>query len=458
MIVRRIFTFLDDRLGSSPFLRAALTKVFPDHWAFMLGEVCVYAFLALVLTGTYVAFFFNDSSAPTIYHGVYRSLDGRTVPESYASVMDLSFVVPLGLCIRQMHHWAALVFLGSIILHMMRVFFTGAFRKPREINWIVGLSLFLLATIEGLLGYSLPGDLLSGAGVRIAYSVAQAIPVLGSWLALIIFGGAYPSDATTQRLYLIHVWILPLVIFGVIGAHLGMVWRQHHTQFREPGRTEENVVGSKLWPSYAIKSIGLMFATFAVLALLGGFFTINPIWLYGPFEGWKIASPSQPDWYLAWLDGSLRLGPAVSLHIFGHTISPLFWSGLVLPAILFGSMFAWPWIERAFTHDESPHNLDDMPYDNPWRLGIGVAVFTFGTVLGCASSDDLQANYWHIDVETLMYVYRSLLLIAPLGLGLLAVLIGFELRTRLGTRAGEEQVRRAVITRNAQGGFDDRAI
>ena len=455
MIVRRAVRFFDDRLGSSAFVKAALDKVFPDHWAFMLGEICVYAFVALLLTGTYLAFLFNDSSAPTIYHGPYASLVGRSVPASYASVLDISFSTRLGLLIRQTHHWAALVFVGSIVFHLMRIFFTGAFRKPRELNWIVGMTLLLLAMGEGFFGYSLPGDLLSGAGLRIAYSVAQSIPVAGTWLAMLFFGGTYPAVATTQRLYIAHVWIVPLLMSGAIAAHLGMVWRQHHTQFAGPRRTEDNVVGSALWPRYAIKSLALMVATFAVLALLGGFFTINPVWIYGPYDGWTIASPAQPDWYVAWLDGALRLGPAFAPKIFGHTISPLFWSGVVMPGLLFAGIFAWPFLERALTGDAREHNIDDMPYDAPWRLGAGVAVFTFVSAIGFAGSDDIQAKIFHIDVEQLMYFYRFLAVAGPPLAGLLAVGIGYELRARFRSRAGREVVRRAIVRRNAAGGFDE---
>ena len=455
MIAKRVITFLDDRLGSSAFVKAALNKVFPDHWAFMLGEICVYAFIALLATGTYIAFFFNDSSAPTIYHGPYSSLDGRSVPASFASVMDLSFSTHLGLFVRQVHHWAALVFIGAIVFHMMRIFFTGAFRKPREMNWTIGVTLFLLALAEGFCGYSLPGDLLSGAGLRIAYSVAESIPIAGTWLALIFFGGKFPNPNITQRLFIVHVWLVPLLIAGAMSLHLAMVWRQHHTQFAGPRRTEDNVVGSTLWPYYAIKSIALMVATFAVLALLGGFFTINPIWIYGPFDGWTVASPAQPDWYVAWLDGALRLGPALALHIFGHTIPPAFWSGIAMPGVLFGAMLLWPEIERAITRDDREHNIDDMPYEKPWRLGLGVAVITFGTVLGFAGSDDIQARIFHMDVETLMTVYRFMSVVAPLLFGALAVRIGFELRARFESRAGQQQVRRAMLRRNAEGGFDE---
>ena len=455
MIVKRAIRFLDDRLGSSAFIKAALDKVFPDHWAFMLGEICLYAFVALLLTGTYLAFLFNDSNLPTIYHGPYASLVGRWVPASYASVLDISFSTKLGLLIRQMHHWAALVFIGAIVFHMMRIFFTGAFRKPREMNWMVGITLLLLALGEGFCGYSLPGDLLSGAGLRIAYSVAESIPVVGTWFAMMFFGGTFPADATTPRLFILHVWIVPLLLAGAIATHLGMIWRQHHTQFAGPQRTEENVVGSSLWPRYTIKSIALSSATFAVLALLGGFFTINPIWVYGPFDGWTIASPAQPDWYVAWLDGALRIGPALELRLFGHTVPPAFWSGILLPAFLFAGLYGWPFIERAITGDDREHNIADMPYDKPWRLGAGVAVFTFVTAIGFAGSDDIQAKVLHISVESLMIFYRFLTLLAPLVFGLIAVAIGFELRARFRTKAGREQVRRALVRRNAEGGFDE---
>jgi ubiquinol-cytochrome c reductase cytochrome b subunit len=453
-MVRRVVAYFDDRLGSSAFLRAAFDKVFPDHWAFMLGEICVYAFIALLATGTFLAFFFNDSNAPTVYHGPYASLDGRWVPASYASVLDLSFSTHLGLLVRQMHHWAALVFIGSIVFHMMRIFFTGAFRKPRDLNWVVGLTLLLLGMAEGFTGYSLPGDLLSGAGLRIAYSVAQSIPLVGSWLAFSYFGGKFPADPTTQRLFITHVWIVPLILIAAVSVHLGMVWRQHHTQFAGPGRTEQNVVGSALWPRYGIKSLALMSATFAVLALLGGFFTINPIWIYGPYDGWTVASPAQPDWYVSWLDGSLRLGPALALHIFGHTIPPLFWSGVLLPGILFGMLYAWPEIERRISGDERAHNIDDMPFHVPWRLGLGVAIFTFGTVLGFAGSDDIQAKVFHINVEVLMVFWRFAAVIAPIAFGLMATVIGFELRARLASNPGRQQIRRAALRRNADGGFD----
>ena len=454
-MVEGMVTFLDDRLGSANFMTRALRKVFPDHWSFMLGEICVYAFIILLATGTFIAFFFNASDARVTYHGTYAPLDGRTVSDAYASVMHLSFAVPLGLLIRQTHHWAAIVFLGAIVFHMSRVFFTGAFRRPRELNWIAGMTLLLLAIAEGFTGYSLPGDALSGAGLRIAYSVAEAIPVVGTWIAFGFFGGNFPTEAMTARLFVTHILFLPLAVIGVLTLHLGMIWRQHHTQFAGPGRTEERLVGSALWPYYAMKSVGLLAATVAVLILLGGLFTVNPIWTYGPYDPWTTASPAEPDWYVAWLDGALRLGPPWAIHAFGHTIPPLFWSAIVMPGILFGGLFAWPFIEARISGDRREHNIDDMPYDTPWRLGAGVAVISFATLLGLAASDDIQAKVLHVTVERLLPVYRVAVLILPLVFGIIAARIGFELQARLTRPAGLEFARRVVLRRNAAGGYDE---
>jgi ubiquinol-cytochrome c reductase cytochrome b subunit len=456
VIVRRAINFLDDRLGSAAFVKNALKKVFPDHWSFMLGEIALYAFIALLLSGTFIALMFDDSDKRVTYLGSYAPLHGRSVPASYASVLRLSFETNLGLFVRQFHHWAALVFTAAIIFHMCRIFFTAAYRKPRELNWVFGLTLLLLAMGEGFTGYSLPGDLLSGAGLRIAYSVAQSIPFAGSWLAFIAFGGEFPTTVMTARLFITHVFLVPLAIIGILSLHLGMVWRQKHTQFVGPGRTEHNVVGSSLWPYYTLKSVALMLAVFAMLALLGGFFEINPIWVYGPYDPWTVASPAQPDWYVAWLDGALRVGPPLAIHLFQHTISPLFWPAIVMPLVLFACMYAWPWIEPRFTGDRRPHNLLDMPYEAPVRVGIGAAVFMFGTVLGFAGSDDIQARVLHIDVIGLAWFYRIGIIVLPPIFGFLSYLIARELKARFTSVAGDEKKRRGVVVRNDDGGFDDR--
>ena len=332
-MIRALVRALDDRLGAAPFLRHALHKAFPDHWSFMLGEVAAYCFIFILLSGTYLTFFFHPSLQQMVYHGAgVPSLDGRVVSDAYASVLDLSFQTQAGLLIRQAHHWCANLFAAAIIVHMSRVFFTGAFRKPREINWFVGLTLLLLVMADGFSGYSLPDDALSGAGLRIAYSIAIGIPFLGDWIASLIFGGRYPSPAFEGRLYALHVLFIPLALAGLITLHVMILWHQKHTQFPTPGKRESNVRGSPLWPTYAVRSTALMMATFGVLLLLGGLVEINPIWNYGPYDPWTVASPAQPDWYVGWLDGSLRLGPRWAIYFPHHAISTLFWPAIALPS------------------------------------------------------------------------------------------------------------------------------
>src|SRR5205807_2332620 len=392
MLTLRIARWFDDRLGASRFARTALNKVFPDNWSFMLGEVALYCFITLVLTGTYLTFFFNASDKQVIYHGSYRPLRGVEMSEAYNSAVRLSFDVRAGLVFRQIHHWAALLFLASIVCHLCRIFFTGAFRRPRELNWIVGVSLLLLAIANGFTGYSLPDDLLSGTGLRIAYSIVLGIPFLGTWLAFLFFGGEFPAQALEPRLFVLHVMLVPALIIALLTAHLAILWRQKHTQFRGPGRTERNVVGSFLWPTYTLRSIGLFAAVAAVLSALGGLAQINPVWLYGPFKAAAVSTAAQPDWYVGWLEGALRIFPAWRIHVFGYTISEIFWPGIVLPGVTFGLLYMWPFLEARFTDDHLEHHLLDSPRDRPVRTAIGVGVLTFYIVLVVAGAQDIIAQ------------------------------------------------------------------
>ncbi|MGH7735830.1 MAG: cytochrome b, partial [Gemmatimonadales bacterium] len=235
--------WLDDRFGLAKGGRVMLDKIFPDHWSFLLGEIALYSFVVLIATGVFLSLYYNPSSSEVVYHGAYLPLRGMHMSVAYASSVDLSFGVRTGLVMRQMHHWAADVFVGSIAVHMCRIFFTGAFRKPREVNWIIGVTLLTLAIVNGFIGYSLPDDLVSGTGIRLAYSFVLSMPLVGTYLATFLFGGNYPGDGSIiPRFYIIHVFVLPLVIFGLIAAHLGLLVRQKHTQFAGHGRTERNVV------------------------------------------------------------------------------------------------------------------------------------------------------------------------------------------------------------------------
>jgi ubiquinol-cytochrome c reductase cytochrome b subunit len=412
-LLRRSLLWFDARLGGSSFARSALNKIFPDNWSFMLGEVALYCFLVLVLTGTYLTLFFSPSSKDVVYQGSYLPLHGVTMSEAYRSTVQLSFDVRAGLVFRQMHHWASLLFAGAVVLHLCRVFFTGAFRRPREINWLIGLTLLLLVIVNGFTGYSLPDDLLSGTGLRIAYSIALAVPVVGTWLAFLAFGGEFPSEAITSRLFVFHILLGPGLIIALLSAHLAIIWRQKHTQFPGPGRTEQNIVGSRLWPTYAARSVGLLAAVFAVIAALAGLAQINPVWLYGPFEPAAVSTAAQPDWYMGWLEGALRLFPAIRLHLLGHTLSELFWPGVALPTVTFGLLYLWPFLERRVTRDVDAHELLDRPRDRPVRTAAGAATISFYVVLFAAGSQDIIAQKVGVDIPVVVSTFRAMLFVVP---------------------------------------------
>ena len=406
---------IDDRLGSSNFVRRSLNKVFPDHWSFMLGEIALYSFIILLLTGTYLALFYTPSLSEVVYDGSYIPLKGVTMSEAYASTLHISFDVRGGLIMRQIHHWAALLFVASIAVHLMRVFFTGAFRKPREINWVIGVGLLVMAILEGFAGYSLPDDLLSGTGARIASGIMLSIPVAGSWVAFLLLGGEYPGTELLDRLYIAHVFIVPLAILGLITVHMMMIWYQKHTQFAGPGRTEHNVVGSRLYPVYAAKAGGFFFLVFGVLALLGGLAQINPVWLYGPYDASQVSAGSQPDWYIGFLDGSTRLMPNWELYIGGYTLSlNVLLPTVVMPGLIFTAMALYPWIESHFiTKDKRAHNLLDRPRDVPTRTAIGVASLTFYIVLMIGGGNDVIASIFNLSINQMTWALRILCIIGP---------------------------------------------
>ncbi|TML27107.1 MAG: cytochrome b, partial [Actinobacteria bacterium] len=347
-VIRGIVRYLDERSGGAPFFRKALRYVFPDHWSFLLGEVALYSFVVLVGTGIYLTLFFKPSLAPVHYHGAYLPLRGREMSEAYQSTVDISLRVKAGLLIRQTHHWAANVFVAAIVVHLLRIFFTGAFRKPRDLTYYIGLLMLTLALLEGYAGYSIVDDLLSGMGLAIGYSVLMSIPFVGANLAQLVWDGPYPGGQDFEsRLYIVHVLILPVVIGGLIVLHLTLVAARHHTQFLGPRATEKKVVGMPTFPAYAPRSLGLAFAVASVLFLMGGLIQINPIWQWGPYHISQATNGAQPDWYLGWLIGALRLIPSFDVTIGNYTLVPnAFWGGAGFPLFVFLVLFLWPSLER----------------------------------------------------------------------------------------------------------------
>ncbi|MFO7398067.1 MAG: ubiquinol-cytochrome c reductase cytochrome b subunit [Actinomycetales bacterium] len=387
--------FVDDRFGAGSFLKKYMRKIFPDHWSFLLGEIALYSFIILLLSGTFLTFWFKPSMAEVTYNGSYAPLVGVQMSEAYQSTLHLSFDVRGGLLVRQIHHWAALLFVAGMIVHMLRVFFTGAYRKPREVNWLIGLVLLTLAMAEGLTGYSLPDDLLSGAGLRITEGVMLAIPVVGTYLMFFLFGGEYPGHDVISRFYTIHILLIPGLLLALIAAHLIIMFVQKHTQMPGKGRTENNVVGAPFFPAFMAKSGAFFLFTFAVIAGLGTFAQINPVWLYGPYTPADISAGSQPDFYMGFLEGSLRLMPAWEINFLGHTLAlSVLIPALVPMGLIFTGLALYPFIERWVTGDNREHHLCDRPRNNPHRTAIGAAGITFYGILWLlGANDEISANF-----------------------------------------------------------------
>jgi ubiquinol-cytochrome c reductase cytochrome b subunit len=408
--------YLDQRTGIGVVVKNFARKVFPDHWSFLLGEIALYSFVVLVLTGIFLTLFFVPSMGHTVWEGPFEPMNGVGMSEAFASVLDISFTVTGGLLMRQIHHWAALLFLAAIVTHMMRVFFTGAFRKPREINWLVGFTLMILGLAAGFSGYSLPDDVLSGNGLRIADGVARSIPIIGSYASYFLFGGEFPGTQIIPRLYAVHILLVPALILALVGLHIFLVVVHKHTHYAGPGRTNRNVVGQPFFPLYVAKAGGFFFIVFAVLALMGATMTINPVWNYGPYDPSPVSAGAQPDWYMLFLEGALRLMPGQGTEwvIGGFTIS---WNilvpGVIIPGLFFTVLALYPFIEAWVTGDRREHHIAERPRNHPFRTAFGVGFLTGMGVLVLAGSNDLIATHFGLSINDITWTFRVLFFVAP---------------------------------------------
>jgi ubiquinol-cytochrome c reductase cytochrome b subunit len=434
---------IDDRFRAAGWGQKAMKKAFPDHWSFFLGEIALYSFFILILTGIFLTFFFHPSLAQGPYTGSYRKLDGTSMSEAYASTVNISFEVRGGLLVRQIHHWAALVFTAAIAIHCLRIFFTGAFRKPREVNWLIGTALFALAVIEGFAGYSLPDDMLSGTGVRIADGIMLSVPVIGTYLSFFVFGGQYPGDQWIQRFYIAHVLIIPGLILALVAAHVMIIWHQGHTQWPGKKQRETNEVGDPTFPVFMMKTTSLFMFVFGALALLGAVVQIDPIWLFGPYTPLNVSNGSQPDWYFGFVEGAMRLMPGVDSNLAGHTWAwNVFIPAVLLPTLFFLLMPMYPFFEQWVTGDRRRHQLLDRPRNAPTRTAFGVAVVTQASVLQLAAADDIIAFHLGIPFEGVVWFFRIGFFVFPVAGFIVTKRICITLqradrrRLRLGTRYG----------------------
>lgn len=446
-MMERIVRGIEERASTTPYVRSLVKKVFPRHWSFLLGEIALYSFLFLVATGIVLVLFYDASSEPVIYDGSHVATRGLEVSRAYHSVLDLSFDVRGGLLVRQAHHWAALIFTAAITVHAARIFFTGAFRRPRRLTWLTGVAMLMLALANGFFGLSLTDDLLSGTGLRIAYTFAQSVPAVGPELASLVFAGEFPSPDMINRIYWLHVLAVPVALGGLLGGHMLLVFRRTHTQFAGKRRREDNVVGDAMFPGYLFKTTALLLFVAATCLLMGGLIQINPVWVYGPYDPAAVTVPAQPDWYLWWVEGALRMFPQVSMQAFGYEIPTPFVSGLTLPLVFFAVLLAWPFLEERVTGDRRIHHLADRPRDKPVRTTLGVIVISHLVVLTFAGSHDVQGYVLDIGVASMTNIYRVLLVAVPAVAGALTWWVCASLR-----RADEDEARLGAVPGPGAGG------
>ncbi|MFE1440639.1 cytochrome bc complex cytochrome b subunit [Streptomyces sp. NPDC058739] len=436
----RLADWFDGRLGLYPLAKANMRKVFPEHGSFMLGEICLYSFIVLILTGVYLTLFFEPSATEVVYGGTYAPLNGVIMTRAFESTLDISFDVRGGLLIRQIHHWAAVVFVAGMLVHMMRVFFTGAFRKPRELNWMFGWTLLMLGLLTGLTGYSLPDDLLSGTGVRFAHGAILSVPIVGTYLAFFLFGGEFPGHEIISRLYPIHILLLPGIMLGLVAAHLILVFYHKHTQYPGPGHDRRTVVGMPLWPIYTAKAGGFFFLVFGVLTLLGGIAQINPVWAFGPYRPDLVTTGAQPDWYLGFSEGLIRVMPGWEINAFGHTLA----LGVFIPFALFPlimmAILVHPFVESWVTGDRREHHILDRPRNAPVRTSLGVAWLSLYGVLLIGGGNDIVATHLHLSINTITWFVRIAVFVVPVVAYMVTkrVCMGLQYRDRDKVLHGRE--------------------
>ncbi|WP_101257624.1 cytochrome b [Streptomyces barkulensis] len=450
----RVADWADGRLGIYSLAKANMRKIFPDHWSFMLGEVCLYSFIIIILTGVYLTLFFNPSMGEVVYHGSYVPMQGVHMSQAYASTLDISFDVRGGLLMRQIHHWAALVFLVGMFVHMMRVFFTGAFRKPREINWLFGFLLLVLGMFTGFTGYSLPDDLLSGTGVRFMEGAVLSVPVVGTYIAFFLFGGEFPGTDIIPRFFVAHVLLLPGIMLGLVVAHLILVFYHKHTQFAGPGRTEKNVVGMPLLPVYMAKAGGFFFLVFGVISVIAATFTINPIWVLGPYRPDQVSTNAQPDWYMGFSEGLIRAMPAWEMVLpGGYTLN----LGVALPLVVIfplvlTSIAVYPFIESWITGDKREHHILDRPRNAPTRTAFGAAWIGVYFLLLVGGGNDLWATHFNLSINAITWFVRIGFFVVPVVVFIVTkrICLGLQRRDREKVLHGRES---GIIKRLPHGEF-----
>ncbi|WP_134120395.1 cytochrome bc1 complex cytochrome b subunit [Kribbella kalugense] len=386
-------------------------RVFPDHWSLLFGQIAFYSFVVVVLSGVVLMVYYEPSVDHVVYDGPYGPLHGLPMSRALASTLRITFEIRGGLLMRQIHHWATLIMVAAILLHLLRLFFTAGFRRPRRLSWLVVFGLLVATLGAALTGTSLPDDMASGTSLAVLDGVLQATPFVGSRLSALLFGGEFPGDVIS-RFYPLHIVVLPaaLLLLFVLGAVLAL--RNKPAQFAGPGHTERNVVGRPAAVA-AVKSAGLFCFVVGVSVVMAATATINPVWLYGPADPADTSAGVGPAWYLAFLDGSLRLAPGWEVVWWGKTISLAVLLPVAVCTLFLVLVAVYPFIEERLTGDHKDHHLLERPRNNPTRTGIGVAGITFYGTLWAAAGADTMAVQFHLSINVLLRMFQLLLILGP---------------------------------------------
>ncbi|MER5769648.1 cytochrome bc1 complex cytochrome b subunit [Streptomyces sp. NPDC001985] len=448
----RVADWADGRLGIYSLAKANMRKIFPDHWSFMLGEICLYSFVIIILTGVYLTLFFTPSMNEIVYHGTYEPMHGVRMSEAYASTLEISFDVRGGLLIRQIHHWAALIFVAAMMVHMMRVFFTGAFRKPREVNWLFGFLLLVLGMFTGFTGYSLPDDLLSGTGVRFVQGAILSVPIVGTYISMFLFGGEFPGHDFVARFYSIHILLLPGIMVALVVGHLILVAYHKHTQYAGPGKTEKNVVGMPFLPVYMAKAGGFFFLVFGIISVVAAVATLNPIWALGPYRVDQVSTGAQPDWYMGFAEGLIRVMPGWEINFGGYTLAlGVFIPLLVFPLVL-GAIAVYPFIESWVTGDKREHHILDRPRNAPTRTAFGVAWLFAYFIMLLGGGNDIVATHFNLSINAITWFVRIFFFAGPVLAFIITkrICLGLQRRDKEKVLHGRES---GIIKRLPHGEF-----
>ena len=416
-----VLAWLSDRLQLDSE-KGMFGKAFPAEDSFLLGEVALFSFVVIVLSGIFLGTFYEASTADVVYQGVVDQFQGEELPASFVSVLHITYGVPFGMFIRRVHHWAAHLFLASIALHMFRVYFTAAYRNPREINWVVGMILVVFAMGASYTGYALPFDEFGATATGIGYNLATSVPFVGNLIAEILFAGEFPASGTIPRLFFLHVLVIPLAIAGLLAIHMLILVRQKHT---EGPRSEAQaaaadvdqddssvVIGLPAYPNQVAVGTVVFLLTAGTISLLAGFLPVHNIVAYGPNDPASTPAVVMPDWFLMWVYGFLKVLPGwTSIHVGGLELSAEFWGGIFLPGLVIGVVILWPFIDRS----ADPKHFVSDPLKAPRRTAVGIAGITMVLVASLAGMNNLLGSALGVSTTALNPFLLAGIIVVPLG-------------------------------------------